>query len=71
VATLILQSELYWRTSSEIAAEVLQRSFCRNGVCSAEYADRWRRPSSAATARTRTPQRSARPGSQTRPPPRV
>jgi len=71
VATLVLQSELYWRTASEIAAEVLQRSFCRDGVCSAEYADRWRRPSSAATARTRIPQRDARPGSVTRAPPRV
>ena len=53
IATLLLQSDLYWRSSSQIAAEVLRRAFCRDGVCRVEHAERWRRVSAGATATTR------------------
>jgi len=50
IATLVLQSDLYWLTSSQVAAQVLKRSFCEKGACSVDYADRWLRSTSAATA---------------------
>ena len=47
VATLLVQGDLYWRTASQISADVLWRAFCPDKHCSAESADRWLRPRSA------------------------
>ncbi|MGI9592595.1 MAG: penicillin-binding transpeptidase domain-containing protein, partial [Myxococcota bacterium] len=71
IATLLLQSDLYWLTSSQVAAQVLRRSFCREGACRAEYAERWLRSSSAATAGVRMPPRAERSRARTRPSPSV
>ncbi|MDJ0850786.1 MAG: penicillin-binding transpeptidase domain-containing protein [Myxococcota bacterium] len=49
VATLLVQGDLYWKTASQVAAEVLRRAFCSDDGCAAENADRWR--PHAATAR--------------------
>lgn len=54
VATLLVQGDLYWRTASQISADVLWRAFCPDKRCSAESADRWLRPRSA-TARIPAP----------------
>ena len=53
VATLLVQGDLYWRTASQIAAEVLRRAFCEERRCSAARADRWLRPRSARAAAER------------------
>jgi hypothetical protein len=44
IAVVMVQSDLYWRTASQIAASVLQAVFCRDGKCSADGADRWLHP---------------------------
>ena len=54
VATLLVQGDLYWRTASQISADVLWRAFCPDKRCSAQSADRWLRPRSA-TANAATP----------------
>jgi len=41
VATLLVQSDLWWRNSSQIAAEVLRRVFCTGKTCRPENAERW------------------------------
>ena len=55
VATLVVQGDLYWRTASQISADVLWRAFCPDKRCSAASADRWLRPRSA-TAKVGSPQ---------------
>lgn len=55
VATLLVQGDLYWRTASQIAAEVLRRAFCEGRRCSAARADRWLRPRSATASAERDP----------------
>lgn len=41
VAVLLVQSDLWWRTASQVAADVLQGVFCEGRKCSAELASRW------------------------------
>jgi cell division protein FtsI/penicillin-binding protein 2 len=41
VAVVLVQSDLYWKTASQIAADVLRTVFCGDGVCRAEAAARW------------------------------
>jgi peptidoglycan glycosyltransferase len=60
VATLLVQGDLYWRTASQISAEVLRRAFCPEKHCSAESAERWLHPraATAVAGRSREPQGS-------------
>ncbi len=44
VATVLVQSPLYWRTSSQVAAEVFQRIFCEKGHCDGALAGRFLEP---------------------------
>jgi len=55
VAVLVVQGELYWRTASQIAADVLQRAFCPDKHCSVESADRWLRPHSTTVTAQKIP----------------
>ena len=41
VATVLVQGDLYWRTSSQVAADVLRRIFCDKDGCAPEYAERF------------------------------
>jgi cell division protein FtsI/penicillin-binding protein 2 len=41
VAVLMVQSDLWWRSASQIAAEVLQGVFCEGRDCRPELAARW------------------------------
>ena len=41
LAVLLLQSDRWWRSASQIAAEVLQGVFCEGRKCSPELAARW------------------------------
>jgi len=41
VAVVLVQGDLYWKTASQIAAEVLRAVFCSDGPCRAEAAARW------------------------------
>jgi cell division protein FtsI/penicillin-binding protein 2 len=41
IAVLVVQSDLYWRTASQVAASVLQAVFCEKGVCRNDAAKRW------------------------------
>ncbi len=54
VATLLVQGDLFWRSSSQIAAEVLRKLFCTRKGCSAANADRWLHAAGQATAATAT-----------------
>jgi len=44
VATVLVQGHLYWRTSSQVAADVLKRVFCVEGDCAPRHAERFTRP---------------------------
>ena len=41
VVVLQLQSNLWWKKSTELAASILREVFCERGRCRAELADRW------------------------------
>jgi membrane peptidoglycan carboxypeptidase len=41
VAVLLVQSDLYWKNASQIAADVLRVFFCSDGPCRAKAAARW------------------------------
>ena len=41
IAVLLVQSDLWWRSASQIASEVLSRVFCERGRCSAAGVERW------------------------------
>ena len=41
VATLVVQGELWWRTSSQVAAQIFEQLFCERGDCRADNVDRW------------------------------
>ena len=41
VAVLVVQSDRWWRSASQIAAEVLQSVFCEGRKCRPELAARW------------------------------
>lgn len=44
VATLVVQGELWWRTSSQVAAQIFEQLFCERGSCRADNVDRWLQP---------------------------
>jgi peptidoglycan glycosyltransferase len=44
VAVLLVQGDLWWRSASQIAAEVLRTVFCSDGPCRAAGAERWTHP---------------------------
>jgi cell division protein FtsI/penicillin-binding protein 2 len=50
VAVLLVQSDLWWRNASQIAAEVLQGVFCEGRDCRADFATRWLPPEPTTTA---------------------
>jgi len=50
IAVVLVQSDLYWKTASQIAAEVLRSVFCSKGTCRADAAARWIHLSEEATA---------------------
>jgi hypothetical protein len=62
IATVVVNGPLYWRTASQIAADVLQRMFCENGRCESTNAERFGRPSPAATVAHVESQRSGEVG---------
>jgi hypothetical protein len=41
VAVLLVQSDKWWRSASQIAAEVLQSVFCEGRKCLPKLAARW------------------------------
>jgi len=41
ITVLSVHAGRYWRTSSQLAAEILRQMFCPKGVCSAAAAERW------------------------------
>ena len=41
IATVVVNGPLYWRTASQIAADVLERIFCEKGRCDASRAGRF------------------------------
>tara|TARA_B110000305_G_C19079685_1_gene465606 strand:- start:309 stop:650 length:342 start_codon:yes stop_codon:yes gene_type:complete len=41
VVVLQLQSNLWWKKSSELAANILKEVFCDRNGCRAQLADRW------------------------------
>jgi len=44
VAVLLVQGDLWWRSASQIAADVLRVVFCSDGTCRAEGAEQWTHP---------------------------
>jgi cell division protein FtsI/penicillin-binding protein 2 len=50
VAVLVVQTDLWWRNASQIAAEVLQGVFCEGRDCRPELAARWIRIPTATAA---------------------
>jgi len=57
IATVLVQGDLWWRNSSQVAAEVLHGVFCEGRRCSAEAASRYIRipPATAELARVPDP----------------
>jgi cell division protein FtsI/penicillin-binding protein 2 len=57
VATVLVQSDLWWRNASQIAADVLKSVFCERGKCGASKAARFIHVPEAAAelARVRDP----------------
>lgn len=53
IASVVVQDALWWRTSSQIAADVLHGVFCDGGSCKPENADRFIRVPEAAAALAR------------------
>ena len=55
VAVLLVQSDRWWRSASQIAAEVLQSVFCEDRKCRPELAARWvsTQTTTAATSNAR------------------
>jgi cell division protein FtsI/penicillin-binding protein 2 len=49
VASVVVHGDLWWRSASQLAADVLERAFCERGKCRPLHADRWMR-GAAATA---------------------
>ncbi len=54
VAVLVVQGELYWATSSQVAAELFKELFCPKGVCDESAVERFL-PVSQSAGRTSTP----------------
>jgi cell division protein FtsI/penicillin-binding protein 2 len=59
VATVIVQDALWWRTASQIAADVLRGVFCDRNGCRAENVDRYIQIPKAAAALASTPSGAA------------
>ena len=57
IAAVLVQGDLYWRTASQIAADVLHGVFCVKGRCAPEHAERFARipVTAAALARVTAP----------------
>jgi len=53
VATVVVQGDLYWRTASQVAADVLRGVFCDGGDCDPENAERFVRVPPSVTALAR------------------
>jgi cell division protein FtsI/penicillin-binding protein 2 len=58
VAVLLVQSPRWWRSASQIAAEVLQSVFCEGRNCSPELAARWVSTQTATAAASNAKRRS-------------
>ncbi len=41
IAVLVVQNELWWKTASQIAADVLKTYFCSDGVCRSDSGTKW------------------------------
>jgi len=41
IAVLLVQGDLWWRSASQIASEVLRRVFCEDGRCGGDGVERW------------------------------
>ncbi len=41
IAVLVVQNELWWKTASQIAADVLKTYFCSDGVCRSDSGEKW------------------------------
>lgn len=50
IAAVVVHGDLWWRSASQLAADVLQRAFCERGKCRRAYGDRWMRGASATAA---------------------
>lgn len=50
IAVVVVQSELWWRTASQIAGEVFKEVFCERRDCRAELASRWVRSRSVTVS---------------------
>ena len=57
IATVLVQGDLWWRNSSQVAADVLHGVFCEGRRCSAERASRFIRipPTTAELAKVPEP----------------
>ena len=55
IATVLVQDDLWWRSSSQIAADVLQKIFCDRQGCDADNAGRFLRVTETTAAITRRP----------------
>jgi len=57
VATLVVQGELWWRTSAQVAAQVFEKLFCEKGDCRADHVERWfpQAPDAAVAAELSAP----------------
>ncbi|MGH0030977.1 MAG: penicillin-binding transpeptidase domain-containing protein [Myxococcota bacterium] len=54
IASVVVQDDLFWRTSSQIAADVLRGVFCEGKRCSPDKADRFIQVPKAAAELART-----------------
>ena len=57
IATVVVQTPLYRRTASQVAAGVLESVFCESGRCDASRADRFAVPQRAETVAQTAPLR--------------
>jgi len=47
IATVVVGTPRFYRTASQVAAEVLESLFCERGICDASRADRFTAPAPA------------------------
>lgn len=57
VATLVVQSDLYWMSASQLAAEVFKVALCPKGVCRVDALERLGRPTGRGRPMVRTASR--------------
>jgi cell division protein FtsI/penicillin-binding protein 2 len=58
VVTLVVHRDHWWRSASQVAAEVLRRAFCADGTCAPENLRRWTQPLGVTADAARRPPRS-------------